>query len=137
MSRQNRTSCILRKVLAMLLFVIMVVSVAGCGQKGTSGSGEIKIGVATPVTGPAPLQGERSKQGLQIAVDEINAKGGLLGKKVVLEVVDDQGTVPGALLAVAKLVSDPTIVAVMGPFSSSSVLGVSDLYKNAKVPFFT
>jgi branched-chain amino acid transport system substrate-binding protein len=100
-------------------------------------SGQIKIGLSVSVTGPAPLQGQRSQQGIQIAMDEINAKGGVLGKKLVPYVVDDQGTVPGALLAVAKLVSDPTIVAVMGPFSSSDVLAVSDLYKNAKVPFFT
>lgn len=137
MSRKNRTSCILRKVLAMLLFVIMVVSVAGCGQKGTSGSGEIKIGVSAAITGNFPLAGTRTQQGIQLAVEEINAKGGILGKQVVLEVVDDQNISTGAINAVNRLITDPNVVAVIGPHTSGNVMAVSNLYQNAKVPFLT
>ena len=42
------------------------------------------------ITGDNPLNGERMNQGVQLAVDEVNANGGVLGKQVELEIVDDQ-----------------------------------------------
>lgn len=100
-------------------------------------SGQIKIGVSAAITGNFPLAGTRTQQGIQLAVKEINNKGGLLGKKVVLEVIDDTNSTTGAINAVNRLISDPDVVAVIGPHTSGNVMAVSDLYKNAKVPFLT
>ncbi len=158
MSNSNKAVRVFKKVFAAILSISLVASLAACNQQNsastapvTSGTtsaavqpggevkfnGEIKIGVSTGITGVFPLAGTRTQQGIQLAVDEINAKGGLLGKKVVLEVVDDQSNTAVVINAVNRLISDPDVVAVIGPHQSGNVMATSDLFKNAKVPFLS
>ena len=78
-----------KKLFAVLLAVLMVASMAGCGSGGSgSGSGSngsaegsdgaaIKLGGIGPLTGPAAIYGNAAKNGTEIAVEEINAMGGI------------------------------------------------------------
>ena len=67
-----------KKVFAfMMAAAMMLACLAGCGNKDTASSGAIKIGGIGPLTGGAATYGIATKNGAQIAVDEINAKGGL------------------------------------------------------------
>ncbi len=69
----------MKKVLAVLLALAMVVSFAACGgdKGGTETAGGIKVGATGPLTGPAAIYGNSVKNGAEIAVEEINALGGL------------------------------------------------------------
>ena len=73
----------LKKLLAILLAMVMVLSLAACGGNANSGSGEsahtaaIKIGVIGPTSGPAAIYGQATQHGAEIAVEEINALGGI------------------------------------------------------------
>ena len=82
----------MKKFLALMLAVIMVVSMfAACGKKGyTSDNTEYVIGCSGPLTGAAAVYGVAVKNAAQMAVDEINAAGGLNGIKFKLVVLDDK-----------------------------------------------
>lgn len=79
------------KVLSLVMAIAMVVAcVAGCGKKSyTADNKEYVIGLSGPLTGPAAIYGLGVQNGAQLAVDEINAAGGLNGVKFKLEVTDD------------------------------------------------
>ena len=80
----------------------------------------IKIGVTSPVTGPAAESGGFMVTGIKLAVDEVNEKG-VLGKKLEFTVDDDQTTNPGAVLAFSRLSSDPAMVGFIGSIRSTQV----------------
>ena len=80
----------MKKFLAILMATVMVAAMfAGCGNK-TSGSGEFVIGMSGPLTGGAAVYGVAVQNAAQMAVDEINAAGGLNGIKFKLIATDDQ-----------------------------------------------
>ena len=88
---------------------------------------DITIGLVAPVTGPVAAYGDQVRNGAQAAVDAINEKGGVLGEKLVLKLVDDAGDpkqgVSGANLLVAegvKYVVGPVTSGVAIPLRTSS-----------------
>ncbi len=80
----------------------------------------IRIGVTSPVTGPAAESGGFQVTGIKLAVDEVNEKG-VLGKQVEFTVDDDQTTNPGAVLAFSRLSGDPAMVGFIGSVRSTQV----------------
>lgn len=80
----------------------------------------IKIGVVSPLTGPAAESGGFMRTGIQIALDEINEKG-VLGRKVTTQVEDDATTNPGAVLAFSRLSGDADMVGFIGSIRSTQV----------------
>ena len=84
-------------------------------------SATMKIGMCSPVTGPAAESGKYAQIGARIALDAINKAGGVLGKQVELIVEDDQTTNPGIVLAFSKLASQTDIVAFLGSIRSTQV----------------
>jgi len=101
-----------------------------------SGGGAIKIGVMTPLTGPAAEAGKLQQNGIKIAVDAVNEKG-VLGRKIEIVTEDDQTTNPGAVLAFSRLASRPDITAFIGPIRSTQVNAVApDVLKTAKPMLF-
>ncbi|MGI4939644.1 MAG: ABC transporter substrate-binding protein [Janthinobacterium lividum] len=96
----------------------------------------IKIGVMTPVTGPAAEAGKLQQNGIKIALDAVNEKG-VLGRKFEIVTEDDQTTNPGAVLAFSRLASRPDIVAFIGPIRSTQVNAVApDVLKTGKPMLF-
>src|ERR1700755_1151468 len=81
----------------------------------------IKIGMCTPVTGPAAESGGYAIKGAKLALDAVNKAGGVLGKQAELIIEDDQTTNPGIVLAFSKLASQPDIVGFLGSIRSTQV----------------
>ncbi len=81
----------------------------------------IKIGMCTPVTGPAAESGRYAQIGAHLAADTVNKTGGVLGKAIELIVEDDQTTNPGVVLAFSKLAAQSDIVAFLGSIRSTQV----------------
>ncbi len=93
----------------------------------------IRIGVVSPQTGAAAQSGQFMRNGITLALDGINAKGGVLGRKMEIVVADDQTTNPGAVLAFSRLASDPAIVAFIGSIRSTQVQAMApDVLKQGK-----
>ncbi|MBS0518798.1 MAG: ABC transporter substrate-binding protein [Proteobacteria bacterium] len=86
----------------------------------------VKIGVAAPLSGAAATYGRDARDGAELAADEINAKGGILGgRKIELVFEDDKGTPQGGVAAVQKLISVNRVKAITGGTNSSVVLAES------------
>ena len=88
-----------------------------CGQNET---GEIRVGVVVPLTGPLSSNGLQMKNGMELALGEINGSPLLGGKEIRFMVEDSEGTPDGAERAYAKLIEQDGAVAVLGPFTSSA-----------------
>jgi branched-chain amino acid transport system substrate-binding protein len=96
----------------------------------------IKIGASMSVTGTYAKPGSYQKEGYDICIDELNAKGGLLGRKVELVIYDDQSQPATAVKLYEKLITEDKVDAVMGPYSSAvseAVANVTEKYKKVMV----
>jgi branched-chain amino acid transport system substrate-binding protein len=91
----------------------------------------VRIGIAAPFSGGAATYGQDVKRGAELAVDAINAKGGILGgRKIELVFEDDKGSPQGGVAAVQKLMSVGRVKAITGGTNSSVVLAESSVTKN-------
>ncbi len=116
----------------MALGLALLVLSAGCQKK----EEVIKIGVAGPMTGDQAKMGTDFRNGVTLAIEEWNARGGLLGKKVALLVADDQHDPKQAVSIANKLVNDGA-AGIIGHFNSSCSIPASDVYSRAGVPMIT
>jgi len=116
-------------VLALASFLIIF----ACGKK----EDVIKIGEYGSLTGSTATFGINTDRGIQMAVEKINQEGGLLGKKVVVMVEDDQGKPEEAATAVKKLINQDKVIAVLGEVASSRSLAAAPICQEAKVPMIT
>ncbi len=114
----------------------------GCVNKGgnqtTTGGGDtIKVGVYGDTTGATSSFGLSTKNGVQLAFDEINAAGGVNGKKLEMVFEDDQGTPEKAKTVISKLINQDKVVAVLGEVASSNSLAAAPVAQEAKIPMIT
>ncbi len=97
----------------------------------------IKIGVVSPLTGPAAESGGFQRNGIKLAMDAINARGGVLGRQIEIVVEDDATTNPGAVLAFSRLASRGDIVAFIGSVRSTQTNSMApDILKAGRVMMF-
>jgi branched-chain amino acid transport system substrate-binding protein len=89
------------------------------------------------VTGPASFLGEPEKNTLNMLAEEINAKGGVLGKKIELIVYDDETDVNKCLFATKKLLEQDKVIAVLGPSVSGNTLAIMKLFGPAQIPLIS
>ncbi len=120
---------------AFLLIAIFASVLPGC-QKEAAGPSEIVIGVAGPMTGGQSKLGGDVERGARLAVEEWNARGGINGKKLRLEVGDDQHD-PKQAVSVANKLVNSSIVGMVGHFNSSASIPASAVYNSAGVPMIT
>ncbi|MEP7212965.1 MAG: ABC transporter substrate-binding protein [Acidobacteriota bacterium] len=113
-----------------------------CVQKGgnatTGNTGDtIKVGVYADLTGQTSSFGQSTKNGVELAVEEINAAGGVNGKKIELIVEDDQGRPEQAKTVVSKLISQDKVQAIIGEVASTNSLAAAPVAQDAKIPMIT
>uniref|UniRef100_UPI00406CCBC5 branched-chain amino acid ABC transporter substrate-binding protein n=1 Tax=Rhodoferax sp. GW822-FHT02A01 TaxID=3141537 RepID=UPI00406CCBC5 len=97
----------------------------------------VKIAVAGPMTGGAASYGEEMKKGAQMAADDINAAGGINGKKVELVFGDDACEPKQAVAVASRLIEKDKVAAVVGHFCSSSTMPASEVYAEADMLMVT
>ncbi len=118
----------------LLLFSIFLTACSGNG--GSSGKGnddEILVGVLLPVTGNNATDGKDMLNAMEMAVEKINDDGGVTGKKLKLEVADDECDPQTATTAANKLVSKG-VKAIVGGYCSGATLPATGVFTNAKIP---
>src|ERR1700682_4524548 len=98
------------------------------------GQSTIKIGVITSLTGSQAACGEAHKNGYSIALDEINAKGGVLGRKIELDIYDDQSKPDQAVQGVSKLVDQDRVTLLLGAYSSENTKAIIPSVTQRQVP---
>jgi branched-chain amino acid transport system substrate-binding protein len=100
------------------------------------GRAEIRIGLATPVTGPRAWAGEETRAGAQAAVQDLNDRGGVLGEALVTVLVDDFCDPEQAVAAAKKLVADG-VPFVVGHQCSGAAIPASEIYEAAETIFIS
>lgn len=94
----------------------------------------VKIGAIFAVTGPASFLGDPQKKTLEMLVEEVNAAGGIDGKKLEAVIYDSEGDPTKAVQAMGKLVSKDKVVAVIGPTTTPDTLAVVPAAEKAELP---
>ena len=121
-----------KKLCSLLLGVLMAAGVlAGCG--GQSASDTIKIGANLEMTGNNASFGKSASNGAKLAIKEVNAKGGVLGKQLSLVLADNKSEAAEAANSMQKLITQDKVVAVIAPIASSSVIAGAQVNQDNKV----
>jgi branched-chain amino acid transport system substrate-binding protein len=112
----------------------------GCNKPSSSSSegGEtITIGEFASLTGSEATFGQSSHKGTQLAVDELNANGGVLGKQIKLLTEDNQSQAGQSATVVRKLISSDGVVAILGEVASSRSLEAAPICQQNKIPMIS
>lgn len=124
------------RILAFL-FCVSFLAIS-CKRTGNLDQGsEISIGEFASLTGQTASFGQSSHNGTLLAIEEINANGGVLGKKIRLTTEDDQSKAGEAVTVVRKLISREKIVALLGEVSSSKSLEAAPICQQEKIPMIS
>jgi branched-chain amino acid transport system substrate-binding protein len=97
----------------------------------------IKIGEVDPLTGGVSQFGIGCHQGFLLALEQINAEGGILGQKIELVTEDDQSKPGQSATAVRKLITQDKVVAILGDATSSATLEAAPVAQSDKIPMMT
>jgi len=117
------------RVLTMLLTLVLAMPLAASAQK------PIKVGFPMILSGPGALFGEPASKGAQMFVDEINAKGGVLGRKLELLPRDTKGNADEAVRVSRELILKENVDFLVGTLTSAEGPAVSVVAKENKVVF--
>jgi branched-chain amino acid transport system substrate-binding protein len=129
----------------MALAGVAVLAGGGCGSGGGGGDGSggadaagddqaIRVGVIHPISDALAPYGRASLNGIRMKVNEINAAGGIGGRKIELYVEDNKGNTTASLNALTKLVGSNRVVAVVAPLTSTNALAIRTKLMELKVP---
>ena len=128
-----------KKLLTTLLGASLLLAACGgekAADKPATEAETIKIGAMGPLTGPVAIYGISATNGLKLAVDEINANGGILGKQIELNLLDEKGDSTEAVNAYNKLV-DWGMVALVGDITSKPSVAVAEVAAQDGIPMIT
>lgn len=121
----------LKKSLSVLItLTIGLINSFGCTKKEPK---EIKIGAILPLTGDAAVWGNNTKEGIDLAVVEVNKKGGINGKQLKIIYEDTQGSPQNGVAAIQKLITVNKVPAVIDDSMSSVTLAMAPIAENNKV----
>lgn len=129
-----------RILLALALIAALLASFGGCVTRGTTCAdpgGVIKVGVYGDLSGQTSSFGQSTRNGSQMAADEINAAGGINGRQVQLIHEDDQGEPGKAATVTAKLINQDQVRALIGEVASSNSIAAAPNAQEAKVPMIS
>ncbi len=119
-----------RKFLAALVFMSVALWGVGVGAQDT-----LKIGAPQPMTGPDAPFGDKFKKAYSLAVDEINANGGVNGKKIEVVIEDHQAKNPLAATVTEKLITQNKVLVLTGGRASGQAVEIASVAQRLKCPY--
>jgi branched-chain amino acid transport system substrate-binding protein len=132
-----------KNALIVISLAALSFGLLGCPPKeGTNtstggGGGDILVGEYGSMTGPQATFGISTHNGIMMAADEINAAGGINGRKIKVLSEDDQSKQEEAANAVTKLISQNNVLAILGEVASSASIAAAPICQSNKVPMIT
>ena len=128
----------MRKAIFVLSFIFAIaLTLTGCKKEADASSDEIIVGHFASMTGPTATFGQSADAGIRLAVEEINAAGGVNGKKITIITEDDQSKTEDATKAVQKLINRDKVVALLGEVASSRSKAGGPIAQQNKIPMIT
>ncbi len=128
---------------SFLILAISIFTFVGCKKSSDSptsaadNSGKIKVGEFASLTGKEATFGQSSHEGTLLAIEEINAAGGVLGKKLELLTEDTQSKAGEPATVVNKLISRDGVMAILGEVASSRSLEAAPICQQNKIPMIS
>lgn len=129
-----------RTLLASAVAGLAAMSLAGCSLAGASASGDegsasgpVYFGVSAAQTGPYAQYGEQFQQAFDLAVEQVNAAGGIDGRPVKLKYEDSQSDPKQSVTVAQKFVADSDVILVFGDYSSAASIPASPIYTAGKL----
>jgi branched-chain amino acid transport system substrate-binding protein len=131
-----------RSLFALVGAALVAASTMACerrpGSNGADSTGDILVGVYASLSGDGASFGQSSLEGIQLATEQINSAGGVLGgRQLRLLVEDDQSRPEQASSAVTKLITQDRVIAVLGEVASSRTLAAAPVAQRYQVPLVT
>lgn len=120
----------MKKILGVLSAVILALILASCSK---AESNSVKIGGIFPLSGQVAVYGVECKNGVDLAIEEINAAGGINGKPIVLVSEDDEGNPDKTVNAFKKLSTKDGVKVVIGSLTSGCTQAITTLSQASKV----
>ena len=128
---------LMRKPWLLLLGFVSVLALTACAGAKSDSISEIGIGEFGSLTGTTATFGISTKNGIDMAIDDINKSGGLLGKQVRVIVEDDQGKPEEAQTVVTKLINKDQVIAVLGEVASSRTMAAAPVAQQNGIPLIS
>ncbi len=131
----------MKRILISLWLVVTLVISFGCERRGVDGtdgdSGPVRVGYYGDLTGATSSFGQSTKNGVDMAADEINKSGGINGRQIEIITEDDQGEPNKAATVVTKLINQDRVHALLGEVASSNTLAAAPKAQESRVPMIT
>lgn len=124
---RNGISAAVGALMVMALLLVWSLPVAVQAQE------TYRIGGIFSVTGPSSFLGDPEKKSMEMVIEEINAQGGIDGKKLEAVIYDDEGDPTKAVLAANKLISRDKVIAVVGPSLTQTTLAILPILEKANI----
>jgi branched-chain amino acid transport system substrate-binding protein len=115
------------KVVGLVVLVLLVPSLSAFGGE------PLKVAILAPLSGPVPTFGVMTRDGALLAIEEWNAKGGVLGRKIVPVVEDSQCTPDPAVNAANKVIDQDKVHYIVGEVCSKASIPISEIANSKKV----
>ncbi|MES3036527.1 MAG: ABC transporter substrate-binding protein [Bdellovibrionota bacterium] len=123
-----------RNIFAGALTILTAISLMTSCTKKTD---ELVIGEYGSLTGNDATFGQSTHKGIQMAIDEINAAGGIKGKKIKLITYDDQGKPDEAASVVKRLITQDKVIAIIGEVASGRTMAAAPIAQQYKIPMIS
>src|SRR3954469_12984098 len=130
------------RTFASLIAVVVLLVASGCarpgaaptGSPGATQAGPIRIGASISLTGKDARTGKELQQGYKLWEEQVNAKGGVLGRKVEFVIYDDQSEPETSAKLYEKLISEDKVDLIIGPYSSPTTIPASTVTEKHHYP---
>lgn len=135
----------MKKMIKLTTVAVLSLSlIAGCGTTAKnngavapSAGGEIKLGALVELTGGGAQYGKAGLNGAKLAIEQQNAKGGVLGKQIKLVEADNKTDPTESLAQATKLITQEKVAGIIGPMTSGQIRAIISLGAQNKVPLVT
>ncbi len=134
----------MKKIISFALVLVMMLSLVGCGSSAPSDTSkeavanEVKIGVVLPLTGSSAEMGKLAKNGIELAINTINAQGGiksLNGAKIVPTYADSTGKPEVGVTEIERLIVKDKVHALLGPYNSNVAAPTAEVAEKYSAPY--
>jgi branched-chain amino acid transport system substrate-binding protein len=128
-----------RKIRHVVCGLLLSALLAGCGSGASVGfpKGPIKLGVVTSLTGSKAAFGQAQRNGYELALEEINAAGGVAGHPLELIYADDKGDPEQAILAAEQLITQDQVPLFLGSYSSECTFAMAGAIEGYQTPLIS
>lgn len=130
-ANQYRSTMTILSIMAIACLMITSPGIAASHKK------PYKIGGIFAVTGPASFLGDPEKKSMEMAIDQINADGGIDGHMLEAVIYDTEGDPSKAVMGVNKLINKDNVIAIVGPSTTPATLAVMPVVQRSQIPFIS